>query len=862
MYFERTILSLFSVILTLHVYSSNAADTCGVKAKYSPGADTVVSNENPILILNQSINSNSFNWYTNDSFISAGKDLLLYPIAAVTEIMLVASNGICNDTAYSYVILNGNFSGQYNNFQKQYNPPGEAMDPFCITGDKSNGYLLTGDYYLPSENNFESKTTSLFHIDEKGCIDWSKTLTEGQEEVIQAVISTSDSGFLICAFPFQSQQDNYPRYLNMFKLDKSGNEVWAHSISDGTNVINYFSAICETTDGGFALEVGSFPLSGNPSGISIIKIDQSGRFIWGRKLSVETDAYYDIGGILEKGNFIYTTGSVYQAMAPFDILRSFLVKIDETTGLMIWSKKNDPAQAPLTFTDMHSYKDSLLINSYFQNLLNDFIYLDNDGNFGRSLLVNNPYGSLNGKENVTVSANNGIYFHQTSGNSGIPDKDIIMRIDSNNQIAWQYDFSTINLNFSGWNQLTPAPANGIAGIGRGFMANSFNDLTFLKLDAKGTGCNLGATSLSLSANQVSLVPMSWNLNSSLSLTVQDFPLGLNDKTIEARLICPKYLDGCDLLKLQGPSKICHVGDTVRYFLHADPFCADPITWSFDSKNIKALSSNLHYSDLKFMLPGNFVIKVYKDGCNQVADSIIVSVGDLNSKVNLPVDTVLCSGSILKLDAGTGYTNYLWQDGSNEQTMDVIDSGMYWVRLTDQNGCVNTDSVRIGSIKKPPALFLPPDTTICTGDILNLRPVRNFEKYKWSTGETGNSIQIEYSGNYTLQVVDIYGCAGSDSILVETKSCPKEIFFPNAFTPNKDGLNDNFKPVTIASPVIYLFKIYNRFGQLIFKTNDPGKGWDGTVGNIDQESGAYVWMCTYQFTGGKKNVASGTVLLLR
>ena len=117
-------------------------------------------------------------------------------------------------------------------------------------------------------------------------------------------------------------------------------------------------------------------------------------------------------------------------------------------------------------------------------------------------MIVNPYGSLNGIENVLVTPDNGFYFHQASGNQGPAYKDIIMRVDSNQQIAWQYDFSTKDLNFSGWYQFSFAPGNGAAGIGSGLMANGFNALTFLKLDSAGTGCNSGRTDLRLEANQV------------------------------------------------------------------------------------------------------------------------------------------------------------------------------------------------------------------------------------------------------------------------------------------------------------------------------------------------------------------------
>jgi gliding motility-associated-like protein len=861
MYCERTILSLFSLILSIHAYSLSEQDTCASMAKYLPDGDTVVTYENPILLSNQSLNSNSFAWYVNGSLSGSARDFLFNPTIGVNEIMLVASNGTCSDTARSYVILEGNTGVQYGNFQKKYNPPGEAMEPFCLARDGSHGYLLSGNYYIPSANNFVSRSTSFFHIDEKGCVNWAKTMTPGQEQVIQSIISTSDSGFLISAFPFQSQQDNYPTYLNVFKLDNSGNIVWAHSFSNGTHIINYYTSAYETSDGGFAMEIGSFPLSGNPSAISIIKIDKSGHLIWGRELSAENNANYNIGGIIERGNFLYATGSIYQAAAPFDVLRSFFIKLDENNGQVMWSKNNDPLLAPLTFYDIHNYKDGLVINSFSQKMISDLIFLDYDGNVGRSLLINNPYGSLSGKENILVSPDNDIYFQQLSGTPSQAHKDIIMRLDSNQQISWQFDFSFDDSNFSGWNQLAAGPANGITGIGRGKIQNDFNTLTFLKVDSSGKSCNSGVTNLLLQPDEISLVPMNWSLNSNLSLTVNDFPLTLSDMTIEARLFCPQYLSGCDLLKLQGPSRICHIGDTARYIIHRDPLCEDPVNWSLDSQHITVLSLHESYLDLKFISPGSFVLRIEKNGCNKVVDSIIVTVGESNSQKKLPRDTILCSGYIMKLDAGAGYSDYLWQDGSEERMMDIDHSGTYWVRLTEQSGCVNTDTVNVGSSKLPEA-FLPNDTTICSGEILDLSPLQPFKTYKWSTGEYGNSIQVSNAGNYSLQVVDKNGCTGNDSIQVKTKSCPTEIFFPNAFTPNKDGLNDHFKPLIVARPVSYQFTIYNRWGQLIFRTSEPNKGWDGMLGNAEQEPGAYVWKCAYQFSGGKKKVATGTVLLLR
>jgi gliding motility-associated-like protein len=858
----KTITCLFLFSLSLEGYCLNRTTGCLVTAKYFPGNDTVISNGNPIFFENLSSNASSFTWFINGTFASSQKDFTITPSLGVNKIMLVSTNGICSDTSFSFIIWDGIAGGQYENFQKQYHPVGMAMEPFCMAADQTNGYLLAGDFYLPAANNFISKTTCLLHIDGKGCVGWGKAMVSGEVEVIQSILSTSDSGWLVSAFPYQSQQNNYPNFLVVFKLDKSGNKEWSHSFANGSVVNNYYSAICETSDHGFALEIGSFPVAGNPSFISVIKIDRLGQFVWGRQLSVESDAFYNIGGIIEKNQLLYATGSIYEAAAPYDLIRSFLLELNESTGQTLWSMQNDPLLSPLSFTDIHPYKNGLLINSYSGNGLNHFLFSDMNGNVLGSSVVDNPYGSLNGKENIVVTPDNGIYFHQASGNQTSGYKDILMRADSSGQILWQYDFSARDLNFTGWFQLSTAPDFGISGIGSGLLPNGFNAMTFIKLDSAGSGCHSGETGLQFIPDHAATLPLSWNTDIGFNMQVTEMPMTLNNIPFETRLFCPVYMNGCDLLKLEGPAIVCQPGDTIQYKLHQDPFCAERVTWTFDQQSVRLVDSNQSGRLFRFEKPGEYIIKVTKGGCNDVVDSVIVSVGNDIPKINLPRDTVLCLGSTMILDAGSGYADYLWQDGTAKESIEVNEKGIFWVQLTGKNGCISRDTTNIRSVEPIPFSFLPSDTVICAADPWELHPSLSFKSYVWNTGETSGSIQISNAGLYILKVVDNNGCEGADSIRVETKKCPFGIYFPNAFTPDKDGLNDIFKPVIIGRPTGYKLRIYNRWGQQIFETADPGQGWNGMIKNREQESGTYIWTCTYQFSTQEKKVKRGIFLLLR
>jgi gliding motility-associated-like protein len=90
-----------------------------------------------------------------------------------------------------------------------------------------------------------------------------------------------------------------------------------------------------------------------------------------------------------------------------------------------------------------------------------------------------------------------------------------------------------------------------------------------------------------------------------------------------------------------------------------------------------------------------------------------------------------------------------------------------------------------------------------------------------------------------------------------------IAVPTAFTPNNDGLNDNFKPHNALKADQYEFKVYNRWGQLVFQTRDWRQAWDGRISGVQQGSDVFVWMLSYTHRDTKKQVfQKGTVMLIR
>ena len=145
-------------------------------------------------------------------------------------------------------------------------------------------------------------------------------------------------------------------------------------------------------------------------------------------------------------------------------------------------------------------------------------------------------------------------------------------------------------------------------------------------------------------------------------------------------------------------------------------------------------------------------------------------------------------------------------------------------------------------------------------------------YTWSPVTGLNNAQISNpvailpstidSIRYTVKAETPEGCVGYDDILVIVFKTLPDIFVPSAFTPNGDGLNDNIKPILVGMKEFKFFNIFNRYGQLIFSTNEIGKGWDGTFKGEKQGSGTFVYQAQAIDYLGKTVDKKGTIVLIR
>jgi gliding motility-associated-like protein len=190
-------------------------------------------------------------------------------------------------------------------------------------------------------------------------------------------------------------------------------------------------------------------------------------------------------------------------------------------------------------------------------------------------------------------------------------------------------------------------------------------------------------------------------------------------------------------------------------------------------------------------------------------------------------------------------------------------GTYLVKLTEAfNGKSYTDSGYV-TILKLPYIDLGDTILLYSGSSINLHAGGGFISYSWSTGSGDSVINVETGGNYSVRVEDQNCCFNSDTVYVNLF----RYYTPSAFTPNGDGTNDVFRLVGLYQNVKLILYIYDRWGDLIYTSENLDQGWDGTARGQPSPVGTYVWIANIKFLGQDiiKNgdiVLKGSVTLLR
>ena len=248
-------------------------------------------------------------------------------------------------------------------------------------------------------------------------------------------------------------------------------------------------------------------------------------------------------------------------------------------------------------------------------------------------------------------------------------------------------------------------------------------------------------------------------------------------------------------------------------------------------------------------------------------------------VNAGTDLTICYKTSVQLNGASTASNYFWKPQGSLSNPNILSpvatppfTTKYILTATDTLGCPKPgyDTVLVTVLPKVNA-FAGRDTAIVAGQPLHLN-ASGGESFLWTPSFGLNRTAVPdpiatLFGNpdsirYKVTVRDVAGCLDSASVLVKIFRTNPQIFVPTGFTPNGDGRNDVLKPIAVGIEKIEYFRVYNRWGQLVFSTTANGAGWDGKIGGRNQTTATFVWLVKATDYTGKSVFQKGTSTLIR
>lgn len=265
------------------------------------------------------------------------------------------------------------------------------------------------------------------------------------------------------------------------------------------------------------------------------------------------------------------------------------------------------------------------------------------------------------------------------------------------------------------------------------------------------------------------------------------------------------------------------------------------------------------NNLTVTTAGMYWLKISRGSCS-FSDSITVNY-QAKPKFSFPNDTILCDNATLLIDVSqpSNTASYEWQDGSSTQTYNISKPGKYSVSVK-AFGCYTNDTVMIDYQPKPS--FISKDTSKCIEDTIHFNVATKGASYLWQDLSQNSFISIPHAGTYTCTVTNFCGTSNA-TIRVSDIICSCEIVAPNVFSPNGDGINDIFRVTTGCQLSYFDIQIYNREGQIVYKSSNISNGWNGTINGKTIAVGTYYYIIKargqYDTTLKQK---SGSITLLR
>jgi gliding motility-associated-like protein len=280
-------------------------------------------------------------------------------------------------------------------------------------------------------------------------------------------------------------------------------------------------------------------------------------------------------------------------------------------------------------------------------------------------------------------------------------------------------------------------------------------------------------------------------------------------------------------------------------------------------------------------PGRFVYTVTGTDANGCTNKDTVQV---NTKTKVHSITgpngEICDLQEMQLHI-EGAHHYVWtpQDGLNDNKIaDPVASPhntTNYIVVAYEGSCIpDTHAVKV-EVHPLPTVHASGTQTIIAGNSADIQAIGSLiQRFVWTPAESlscsdcpAPTARPSKTTIYTVKVYTDYGCTDSDNVTITVLCDKSQLFMPNTFTPNGDGQNDIFYPRGVGLGLVQSFRIYNRWGELMFERkgfnlNDKNYGWNGTFKNENLKPDVYVYTIQVYCDGGELMIEKGDVTIIR
>ena len=283
-------------------------------------------------------------------------------------------------------------------------------------------------------------------------------------------------------------------------------------------------------------------------------------------------------------------------------------------------------------------------------------------------------------------------------------------------------------------------------------------------------------------------------------------------------------------------------------------------------------------------PASYVVTVtsIESGC-EAKDTVNLTMFQPIAVAVSP-DQTICEGQSVAIQASGTAVLYAWSPSGGLNRSNIANPVAYPSVTTtykvvgyDGHQCFTDTGIVKVTVNPKPRVKLGPDLTLPTGSTQSLKaetPDTNIVSWRWSPPDNLSctdcptpTAEVKRNITYRATIQNEFGCIAADSMNIKTFCAGSQVFIPNAFTPDGDGLNDVMMVRAKGISVVRSFRIFSRWGQLVFEKtnfppNDPLYGWDGKIKSITGPAEVYVYTAEVVCENDLINTYKGNITLLR